>query len=80
MSIAAWLWLTQSLYAQSSDPKTYHLSALRVEGQRQLTAEAVRNMSGLQTGESVSVPSDISQAISSPVEAGFVCGCQHPPG
>lgn len=63
LSVAAMLCLTQHFYAQSSDNQAYTLTSLRVEGQLQLAASSIRNMSGLQVGEEVTFPADISQAV-----------------
>ncbi len=63
LSIAALLCLTQSIFAQTPDNQVYTLVSLRVEGQQQLRAEAVAKLSGLKTGEQISLPADVSQAV-----------------
>lgn len=63
MSVVTLLCLTHNLLAQNISPQVYKLAQVRVEGAQQLSSSAIRNMSGLQTGDEISVPSDISQGI-----------------
>lgn len=63
LSVAISLCFIHSLHAQSPDNQVLTLAGLRVEGQQQLTASAIRNMSGLETGEEMNFPSDISHAL-----------------
>jgi len=63
LSVATLLCLTQYLHAQSSEGQVYRLTSLRIEGAQQLSASAIRNMSGLQTGEEINLPADVSDAV-----------------